>query len=110
MWRDDLWVEEALRLVHSPGSRRRRYADRLRPHHVPFGKAEGAVGVAARQAEAIFGERDLAAMVALRHRADLRDRLMAFVDEEQGVVGQIFEQRRRRLAGQAAGEEKIGRG
>src|SRR3546814_8601199 len=44
-------------------------------------------------------------MVALRHRADLRDRLVAFVDEEQGVVGQIFEQRRRRLAGQAAGEE-----
>src|SRR3546814_1924528 len=53
----------------------------------------------------LFGERDLAAMVALRHRADLRDRLVAFVDEEQGVVGQIFEQRRRRLAGQAAGEE-----
>src|SRR3546814_11805577 len=76
-------------------------------------KAEGAVVDAARQAEAIFGERDLAAMVALRHRADLRDRLMAFVDEEQGIVGQIFEQGRRRLAGQAAGrseERRVGKG
>src|SRR3546814_10777895 len=61
--------------------------------------------LAARQAEAIFGERDLAAMVALRHRADLRDRLVTLVDEEQGIVGQIFEQGRRRLARKAAGEE-----
>ena len=30
---------------------------------------------------------------------------MALVDEQQRVLGQIFEQRRRRLAGQAAGEE-----
>ncbi|MCI1756434.1 MAG: hypothetical protein LKM31_11990 [Sphingobium sp.] len=47
----------------------------------------------------------LAAVVAARHRADLRHGLVAFVDEQQRVVGQIFEQRRRRLAGQAAGEE-----
>ncbi len=58
-----------------------------------------------RQPEAIFGERDLAAVVAARHRADLRHRLVALVDEEEGVLGQIFEQGRRRLAGQAAGEE-----
>ena len=44
-------------------------------------------------------------MVAARHRADLRHGLVAFVDEQQGVVGQIFEQGRRRLAGEAAGEE-----
>jgi hypothetical protein len=30
---------------------------------------------------------------------------VALVDEQQRVVGQIFEQGRRRLAGQAAGEE-----
>ena len=48
---------------------------------------------------------DLAAMVAARHRADLRHRLVALVDEQQGVFGQVFEQGRRRLAGQAAGEE-----
>ena len=44
-------------------------------------------------------------MVALGHRADLRHRLVAFVDEQKRVVGEVFEQRRRRLAGQAAGEE-----
>ncbi len=44
-------------------------------------------------------------MVAARHRADLRHRLVAFVDEQQRIVGEIFEQGRRRLAGQAAGQE-----
>ena len=29
---------------------------------------------------------------------------MAFVDEHQRIVGQVFEQRRRRFAGPAAGE------
>ena len=57
------------------------------------------------QPEAVFGERQLAAMVAARHRADLRDGLVALVDEQQRIVGQIFEQGRRRLAGQAAGQE-----
>jgi len=44
-------------------------------------------------------------VVASRHRADLRHRLVALVDEQQRVLGQVFEQRRRRLAGEAAGEE-----
>ena len=30
---------------------------------------------------------------------------MAFIDEQHGVFGEIFEQGGRRLAGQAAGEE-----
>ena len=37
-------------------------------------------------------------------RADLRHGDVALVDEDERVVGQIFEQRRRRLAGLAAGE------
>jgi hypothetical protein len=44
-------------------------------------------------------------VVAPRHGADLRHRLVALVDEQQSVVGKIFEQGRRRLARQAAGEE-----
>ena len=47
----------------------------------------------------------LRAVIAARHRADLRHRLVAFVDEQQRVVGKIFEQGRRRLARQPAGEE-----
>jgi fructoselysine-6-P-deglycase FrlB-like protein len=42
-------------------------------------------------------------MVAARHAADLRHGDVALVDEQQRVLGQIFEQRRRRLARQAAG-------
>ena len=38
------------------------------------------------------------------HAADLRNGLMALVDDHQRVVGQVVEQRRRRLARRAAGE------
>ena len=102
---DHLLGEHAAGLLHLPRPGRRRDGHRLRAHRVPFVEAQRPVVDAARQAEAIFGERDLAPVVAARHRADLRHRLVALVDEQQRVVGQIFEQRRRRLAGQAAGEE-----
>ncbi len=44
-------------------------------------------------------------MVPARHCADLRHGLVGLVDEQQRVFGEVFEQRRRRLAGQAAGQE-----
>src|SRR3546814_7731361 len=50
-------------------------------------------------------KRDLPLVVAARHAVDLADRLVAFVDEQQSVLGQIFEQCGRRLTRQAAGEE-----
>ena len=56
------------------------------------------------QAEAVFGEGRLAAQVAAIHGAELADGDVALVDEDEGVVGEIFEQGRRRLAGFAAGE------
>ena len=83
---------------------RRRDMHRLRPHRLPFLEAQRAVVEAGRQAEAIFGERRLAAEVAAIHAADLRDGDVALVGEDERVVGQIFEQGRRRLAGLAAGE------
>ena len=83
---------------------RRRDMHRLRPHRVPFLEAQGAVVEAGRQAEAVFGERRLAAEVAAIHAADLRHGDVALVGEDERVVGQIFEQGRRRLAGFAAGE------
>ena len=46
----------------------------LRPHRVPFLEAQRPVVHAGRQAEAVFGERRLAAEVAAIHAADLRDR------------------------------------
>jgi hypothetical protein len=75
-----------------------------RPHGVPFLEAQGPVVHAGGQAEAVFGEGRLAAEVAAVHAADLRDRDVALVREHEGVVGQVLEQRRRRLAGLAAGE------
>ena len=76
----------------------------LRPHRLPLLELERAVVEAGGQAEAVFGEGELAAVVAAVHAADLRHGLVALVDEQQGVVGDVFEEGRRRLAGAAAGE------
>jgi hypothetical protein len=78
--------------------------DRLGAHRVPFLEAERAVVEAGGQPEAVLGERRLAAEVAPVHAADLRHGDVALVGEDQGVVGQVLEQGRRRLAGLPAGE------
>ena len=46
----------------------------------------------------------LARAVAAVHAAELRDRDVALVDDQQRVLGQVVDQRRRRLARLAAGE------
>src|SRR5690606_19601668 len=102
---DDLLGEDAARLLQLPRPGRGRDGESLRAHRVPLVEAQGPVVAAAREAEAVFGERELAAVAAARHRADLRDRLVALVDEQQRVVGEVFEQRRRRFAGETSGEE-----
>ena len=56
------------------------------------------------QPEAELGERRFAPEVAPEHAADLRHGDVAFVHEDERVVGQIFEQRGRRLARRAARE------
>ena len=101
---DHLLDEHAAGLVDLPGAGRRRHRDGLRPHRVPFLEAQRPVVHAGGQAEAVFGERRLAAEVAAIHAAELRDGDVALVDEHQRVVGHVFEQRRRRLARLAAGE------
>ena len=90
--------------VDLPRARASPTRDGLRAHRVPFLEAQRPVVHAGRQAEAVFGERRLAAEVAAEHAADLRHGDVALVDEHQRVVGHVFEQRRRRLAGLAAGE------
>ena len=89
---------------HLPAARRRRNGDGKRPHGVPFLEAQRPVVHAGRQAEAVFGQRRLAAEVAAIHAADLRHGDVAFVDEDQRIVGHVFEQGRRRIARRAAGE------
>jgi hypothetical protein len=67
-------------------------------------KRKRAVVDGRRQAEAVLDQRRLAVEVAAEHAADLRHGDVAFVDEHEAVVGQVFEQGGRRLAGRAAGE------
>ena len=55
-----------------------------------------------RQPEAVVDEHVLAAAVALVLAVQLRHRLVALVDDEQEVVGEVVEQRERRLAEVAA--------
>src|SRR3546814_6986365 len=71
----------------------------------PFVESQRSVVNGVRQTKAIFGQRQLAAVVAARHAVHLADGDMAFIDEQQRIFGQIFEQRRRRPARQASGEE-----
>ncbi len=101
---DHLLDEGAFRLFHLPVTGRRRDVNSLGSHRVPFLEPERPIVHARRQAEAVFGQRRLAPIVAAIHAADLRDGHMALVGEDERVVGQIFEQGRRRLAGPAAGQ------
>ena len=88
---DHLFGEDAAGLFEFPGLRGGRDEDGLGAHGVPFLELEGAVVGAGRQAEAVFGQGEFAAVVALVHAADLGDRDVAFVGEDDGVVGDEFE-------------------
>jgi len=88
---DHLFGEDTAGLFHLPAAGRGADRKGLRAHRVPFVEPERTVVDAAWQAEAVFGERQLAAVVPARHRADLRHGLVAFIDEQQRVFGQVFE-------------------
>ena len=101
---DHLLGEDAAGLLDLPGRRGRRDEDRLRAHRVPLLELERAVVHAGGQAEAVLGEGELAAVVALVHAADLRHRDVALVGEDDGVVGDVLEEGGGRLAGLPPGQ------
>jgi hypothetical protein len=70
---DHLFGEDAAGLLHLPGPGVAETKTDLRAHRVPFLELEGAVVHAGGQAEAVFGQRELAPVVAAIHAADLRD-------------------------------------
>src|SRR3546814_3723839 len=78
--------------------------DRLRAHLLPFLELQRPVVDAGRQAEAVLGERRLARVVAAEHAVELADGDVALVDEEEGVVRQVLEEGRRRIARLASGK------
>jgi hypothetical protein len=101
---DDLFGEDAAGALQLPRAGRGGDMHRLRAHGVPFLEFQRPVVHAGGQAEAIFGERRLAAEVTFEHGADLGDGLVALIGEDEGVVGEVFEHGRRRLTGLPAGE------
>ena len=64
----------------------------LRPESFPFFKFEWPVIHAGRQAEAMFRQGGFACPVTFVHGADLRHGDVAFIDKQQCVFRQIFEQ------------------
>ncbi len=102
---DDLLGEVLLRRVLVlvlAGSRRHVHA--LRRALFELVEPQRTVVVRAGQTEAVVDERLLAALVALAHAADLRDRDVRFVDEKQEVFREVIEQRARRRIGHGAFE------
>jgi hypothetical protein len=83
---------------------RGRNAGCLRAHGIPFLESQRPIVDRRGQAETELGKGGLAVEVAAEHAADLRNGDVAFIDEHQCIVGQIFEERGRRLAGAAAGQ------
>ena len=101
---DHLFGKDAARLLQLPRRRGGRDEDRLRAHRIPFLELQRAVVHAGRQAEPVFGQGELAPVVALVHAADLRDRDMGFIGKNDGIVGDEFEQGWRRFPRRAPGQ------
>ena len=100
---DDLLDDHALGLAAARTRRaspRRRSPGGMRSSN--SSNLSGRLSSARRQAEAVLDQRLLARAVAAVHRADLRHRLVRLVDEQQEVLGEVVDQRRRRLARRAA--------
>ena len=84
------------------GARRGRHEDALVDPLEHLLERQRAVVAGRRQAEAVLDELVLAAAVALVLAVQLGHGLVALVDDEQEVVGEVVEQRERRLAEVAA--------
>jgi len=101
---DDLFGEDAAGLFQFPRGGGGRDKDGLGAHGVPFFEFQGAVVHARGQAEAVFGQREFAPVVAAIHAADLRDRDVGFIGKDDGIVGDEFKECGRRFTRRAAGQ------
>jgi hypothetical protein len=101
---DDLLDYDALRFCQLVGARRRRHEDHLPNALLPLFEIQGSVVQRRGQTKAVGDQDFLARSIAVIHPAHLRHALMAFVHDDQRVVGQVVEQCRRRLARRASGE------
>ena len=97
---DNLLDHHARRLGQLIRPRRRRNVDELIGAMLELLKRQRTVIQRRRHAKAILDQRFFARAVAGIHAAQLRHRLVRFVDEHQKVARKIIQQRRRRLARQ----------
>ena len=111
----DLRVEQARGaddlLGNLPGTaalilgRCRRNIDCLMDAFCEFVEGQWSVIIGRRQAEAVVNKTFLARVIAVIHGAHLRQRYMTLIDEEDEIVREIVQQRRRRGAGGTAGND-----
>ncbi len=78
--------------------------DGLAAHCAPFLEFQRAVVDGGGQAEAVLDQCALAFGIAGIHGAQLRHHDVAFIEEHERVIGEVFDEGRRRIAGRAAGE------
>ena len=102
--RADNLLDNLTGMLHFIRRGRRADADELTDALLEFLKAQGAVVKGTRQAEAVGNECFLACAVAVVHGANLRQGDMAFIDEDDVVLGEIIQQGIRRVAGLSAVE------
>jgi hypothetical protein len=100
---DHLLDEDAAGALQFPVAGGRRDEHGLAPHDVPLLELQRPVVDAGGQPEAVLGQGRLAAEVAAEHAAELGHGDVALVDDDQGLLGQVFDEGRRRFAGVAAG-------
>ena len=88
-----------LRLAHAQFviARRGGNINELGDALLEFVESQRTVIQAARQAESMLGQRDLARPVTFMHAAHLRHRNVALVNDAQEVLGKVIDQRVRRL-------------
>ncbi len=88
----------------SYGPWRGRHVHHLPHPRLPLGKVQRTVVERGWQPEPVGDQHFLARPVAVIHAADLRHRLVALVHDQERVLGQVVQQRRRRLARRAPGQ------
>ncbi len=101
---DDLLDDNAAGFVQFVRARRCRHVDQLRHTRFPLLEVERAVVERGRQTEPVVDEDLLTGAIAEIHAANLRDRLVTLVDDDERVGRQVVEKGGRRLARLAPGE------
>src|SRR6266704_405802 len=95
---DHLLAQRVARELELVGARRGRDVDGLAGQPRELVEDERTVVERGGHPEAVLDQRFLARPVAVVHAADLGYRHVALVDDDQGVLRQVLDQRRRRLA------------